>query len=88
MKTLRNWAVFPNEDGRASTGPNPPARFVAHTSSARPATIKNGAAQASSTLIELLPRTTMYMFQAQKSMNPKAWANGGSHCGIATCSIV
>jgi hypothetical protein len=74
--------------GAASVSPRPPARPTAQKSSTRPAAIRKGAAQASRNLIDSLPFTTMYMFQSQKTAKPRNMACGGSHCGIATFSMV
>ena len=63
-----------NRPGAASVGPKPPARVTAQASSARPATIRKGAAQASRNLIDSLPFTTMYMFQSQNTAKPRNMA--------------
>src|SRR4051812_17045289 len=68
-KNARKAPVVLNLLGCARIGPKPFARRAAQPSRAKPATIRNGAAQASSRLMALLPRTTMYMFHDQKMKN-------------------
>ncbi len=87
-KKATNSSVVAKRLGAASVGPKPPARVTAHASKASPATIRNGAAHASRNLIESLPFTTTYMFNSQKMAKPRNMAKGGSHCGIATFSMV
>jgi len=88
-KKTKNSRPVWNLLGRARIGPRPPARAIAQPRSASPATIKNGAAQASSRLIELLPRTTIYMFQSQKAKKAIHTAPGTlSQTGNAVRSMV
>ncbi len=47
--------------------PIPPTRVTAQKSSARPTTIRKGAASVSSHLIDSVPAHTKYMFTAQNS---------------------
>src|SRR5688572_24631084 len=82
-KKARNSPVDWNLLGCARIGPIPPARSMAQASNARPAAIRNGAAQASRNLIDSLPRTTMYMFQSQNAKKaiqapPGTWAQEGN----------
>ncbi len=52
QKSARPW----NFDGSSTTGPNPPARATAHTSSTSAITSTIGAAQFSNTLTAFMPR--------------------------------
>src|SRR5688572_11431721 len=88
-KKAMNSAVVANLLGRASMGPSPPARMVAQARRARPATMRNGAAHASRSLMESLPFTTMYMFQSQNTPKAIQMAPGRpAHAGQAVLSMV
>ena len=70
--TFMKSALVANLEGCDKMGPKPPAFTYAQPSSARPTTIKNGAAKLSNHLMLSVPLTMNHTFMAQNTRNPSA----------------
>ena len=88
-KNRKNAAGVSNWLGRESMGPNPPTWLIAQNKSARPATMRKGAAQPSSLRMLSGPRTMTYILMSQKTMKqipgpaPKLDQAGQTNCIVA-----